>query len=49
MWFFVGLGIAFAVGAVSGLVLAVRDCLEDDEVILRVSVDIPELKSSAPP
>ena len=42
--------VAAAVGAVVGLVQSVRDCFEDDdEVVLRISVDLGDLKSSAPP
>lgn len=42
--------IAIAIGAITGLVIAVRDGLrDDDEVILRITVKLPDCKSSAPP
>ena len=50
MWVLTMIAVAGAVGVVLGLVQSVRDCCEDDEeVVLRISVDLGDLKSSSPP
>ena len=49
MWVVTMIAIAAALGAVLGLVQSVRDCFEDEEVLLRLTVNLGELKSSAPP
>ena len=50
MWVVTMIAIAAALGVVVGLVQSVRDCFEDEEVLLRITINLGgDLKSSSPP